>query len=96
MLVAGSIAILRPGTHVELEEAPLPSIVRNYRMSNAKLTRSLGFTPSFTVLESIEDMLRRLPIDRPEEFSDPRYYNVRWMSLLEDVLREQGAYDSIY
>jgi nucleoside-diphosphate-sugar epimerase len=96
MLVAGSIAILRPGMHVELEEAPLPSIVRNYRMSNAKLTRGLGFTPSFTVLESIEDMLRRLPIDRPEEFADPRYYNVRWMSLLEEVHAEQRAYDSIY
>jgi len=96
MLVAGSIAILRPGTHVELEEAPLPSIVRNYRMSNAKLTRTLGFTPSITVLESIEDMLRQLPIDRPEEFADPRYYNVRWMSLLEAVMREQRPYDSIY
>jgi hypothetical protein len=41
-------------------------------------------------------MLRRLPIDAPETFSDPRYYNVRWMSLLEDVHREQRAYDSIY
>ncbi len=96
MLVAGSIAILRPGMHVELEEAPLPSIVRNYRMSNAKLTKTLGLTPSITVLESIEDMLRRLPIDAPETFSDPRYYNVRWMSLLEDVHREQRSYDSIY
>jgi hypothetical protein len=65
-------------------------------MSNAKLTKTLGLTPSITVLESIEDMLRRLPIDAPETFSDPRYYNVRWMSLLEDVHREQRAYDSIY
>jgi len=61
MLVAGSLGLLNPPIRVELEQAPLPSPVRNYRMSNAKLTRVLGFTPSRTVLESVEDMLGRLP-----------------------------------
>jgi nucleoside-diphosphate-sugar epimerase len=94
MLVAGGL--VNPPLHVELVEAPLPSLVRNYRMSNAKLSKSLGFTPSRTVLESIQDMLARLPLDKADDFGDPRYYNVKWMKLLEEVHAEQRAFSSIY
>jgi hypothetical protein len=87
---------VNPPLHVELVEAPLPSLVRNYRMSNAKLSKSLGFTPSRTVLESIQDMLARLPLDKADDFGDPRYYNVKWMKLLEEVHAEQRAFSSIY
>ncbi|MEA2687542.1 MAG: hypothetical protein QOD51_149 [Candidatus Eremiobacteraeota bacterium] len=96
MLVTGSLSILKPEWRVEIVEAPPPAIVRNYRMSNAKLSKALGFTPSVTVLESIEDMLRRLPLDRPQDFGHPRYYNIAWMSLLEEIHAEQRGFDSIY
>ncbi len=96
MLVTGSLTILKPDWRVEIVEAPPPKIVRNYRMSNAKLSRVLDFTPSVTVLESIEDMLRRLPLERPQEFGNPRYYNIDWMSLLEEVHAEQRGFASIY
>jgi nucleoside-diphosphate-sugar epimerase len=96
MLVAGSLSLLSPPIRVDLEEAPLPSLVRNYRMSNAKLSNALGFTPSRTVLESIDAMLARLPLDKVESFGDPRHYNVRWMSLLEEFHAEQRAYAAIY
>jgi nucleoside-diphosphate-sugar epimerase len=96
MLVAGSLSLLDPPIHVDLREAPLPGLVRNYRMSNAKLSRTLGFTPSRTVLESITAMLEKLPLDRVESFADPRHYNVRWMSLLEEVHAEQREFSSIY
>ena len=96
MLVAGSLSLLADPIRVDLKEAPLPSLVRNYRMSNAKLSKALGFTPSRTVLESIQAMIARLPLDRFEEFVDPRCYNVRWMSLLEEIHREQRPFESIY
>jgi len=96
MLVAGSLALLPKPIHVRLEEAPLPNLVRNYRMSNAKLSRTLGFTPSRTVLESIADMLERLPLDDIEELSHPRHYNLRWMTLLEKVHAEQTRFGAIY
>jgi len=92
MLVAGSFAI--QSARIELVEAPLPKLVRNYRMSNAKLSKALGFTPSVTVLESIENMIGKLP--PPEELADPRYYNVRWMSLLEETHASQRGFDAIY
>jgi nucleoside-diphosphate-sugar epimerase len=96
MLVAGSLSLLDPPIRVDLEETPLPKLVRNYRMSNAKLSRALGFTPSRTVLESIADMLGRLPLERIDEFGDPRYYNIRWMTLLEEFHIEQRRFASIY
>jgi nucleoside-diphosphate-sugar epimerase len=92
MLVAGSFAI--QNARIELVEAPLPKLVRNYRMSNAKLSNALGFTPSVTVLESIENMIGKLP--PPEELAQPRYYNVRWMSLLEEIHGSQRGFDAIY
>ena len=96
MLVAGSLSLVEPPIRVDLREAPLPSLVRNYRMSNAKLSTLLGVTPSRTVLESIGDMLKMLPLDRADEYGDPRYYNIRWMTLLEEVHAEQRPFASIF
>jgi nucleoside-diphosphate-sugar epimerase len=96
MLVTGSLVILKPHWRIEIVETPPPGVVRNYRMSNAKLSTAFDFTPSVTVLESIEDMLRRLPLDHPQEFGNPRYYNIAWMSLLEEVHAEQREFASIY
>jgi nucleoside-diphosphate-sugar epimerase len=96
MLVAGSLSLLDPPIRVDLHEAPLPTLVRNYRMSNAKLSNALAFTPSRTVLESIQGMIAKLPLDRVEEFGDPRYYNVKWMTLLEEFHGEQKTFGSIY
>ena len=94
MLVAGSLALV--GRSVELVEAPLPTFVRDYRMSNLKLTQRLGFTPSFTVLESIDEMLRRLPLDDVSALTDPRNYNITWMGLLEEIHAAQRDFSEIY
>jgi nucleoside-diphosphate-sugar epimerase len=96
MLVAGSLALLPEPIQVELVQTPLPTLVRNYRMSNAKLSRAVGFTPSVTVLQSIENMLKRLPLDRVDELTHPRHYNIRWMTLLEEVHGLQREFASIY
>jgi nucleoside-diphosphate-sugar epimerase len=92
MLVAGSFAL--KDAQIDLVEMPLPKLVRNYRMSNAKLSQALGFTPSVTVLESIENMIGKLP--PPEELANPQYYNVRWMTLLEEIHASQRGFASIY
>jgi nucleoside-diphosphate-sugar epimerase len=94
MLVAGSLSL--HGRHVTLEEAPLPKHVRDYRMSNLKMTQRLGFTPAVTVLESIDDMLQKLPLDDVGWLSNPRWYNIAWMSVLEEVHAAQRGFPSIY
>jgi nucleoside-diphosphate-sugar epimerase len=94
MLVAGSFAV--KDTRIALVETPLPKgIVRNYRVSNAKLSKAFGFTPSVSVLESIENMIEKLP-SAIDELAHPRHYNVRWMSLLEEIHESQREFKSIY
>ena len=41
-------------------------------------------------------MLAKLPLDRIEEYGDPRYYNIRWMTLLEEMHGEQRRFAGIY
>jgi nucleoside-diphosphate-sugar epimerase len=94
MLVAGSLSL--HGRRVTLEEAPLPALVRDYRMSNLKLTERLGFTPAVTVLESIDAMLEKLPLDDVTWLANPRWYNIVWMSILEEVQAAQRGFVSIY
>jgi nucleoside-diphosphate-sugar epimerase len=94
MLVAGSLSLR--GRQVTLEEAPLPALVRDYRMSNLKLTERLGFTPGVTVLESIDLMLQKLPLDDVGWLANPRWYNIAWMSVLEEVHAAQRDFSSIY
>jgi hypothetical protein len=48
------------------------------------------------VLESIDAMLAKLPLETSEWYGDPRHYNVRWMSLLEELHAEQRGYATIY
>jgi nucleoside-diphosphate-sugar epimerase len=94
MLVAGSLSL--HGRNVVLEEAPLPKLVRDYRMSNLKMTQRLGFTPAVTVLESIDIMLAKLPLDNAGWLANPRWYNIAWMSVLEEVHAAQRPFGSIY
>jgi len=94
MLVAGSLSLHHRS--VRLENAPVPKINRNYRCTNRKLQDAIGFTPRVTVLESIERILSFLPIDNPVELAHPRYYNIEWMTLIDDVMRTHGGFASVW
>lgn len=94
MLVAGSLS-MRNQT-VVLEDAPMPSINRDYRCANRKLHDRLGFTPHTSVLESIEGILHQLPADNAMELAHPRYYNIAWMTLLEQIWELRGPFSSVW
>jgi nucleoside-diphosphate-sugar epimerase len=94
MLVAGSLSLHH--RHVRLETAPVPKINRNYRATNRKLQDAIGFTPRVTVLESIERILSFLPIENPMELAHPRYYNIEWMTLIDEVLRSNGKFADVW
>jgi nucleoside-diphosphate-sugar epimerase len=82
MLVAGSVQLL--GKRVELEETEAPKLTRDYECSNAKLA-ALGFNPSHSVVEAVQDLLARIDIADPGSLTDPRYYNIRWIELLNEL-----------
>jgi nucleoside-diphosphate-sugar epimerase len=94
MLVTGSLSMI--GRHARLENAPVPKINRNYRCSNRKLHDRIGFLPSVTVLESIEKILANLPVDDPTQLAHPRYYNIAWMTLLDEITSEHNDFASVW
>ena len=94
MLVTGSLSIM--GRHARLETAPVPKINRDYRCTNRKLQERIGFTPSVTVLESIEKILASLPVDDPTQLAHPRYYNIAWMTLLDEIVEEHSPFASVW
>jgi len=94
MLVAGSLSLR--GRTVQLEDAPVPAINRNYRCTNRKLADRVNFTPHVTVLESVEGILRHVPVENPTELAHPRYYNIAWMTLLEEIDATRAGFESVW
>ena len=83
MLVAGSVQLL--GRSVRLEEVPAPRLNRDYECSNSKLSQRLGFTPRHSVVEAVSDMLTAIDLGDRSELTDPRYYNIRWLELMNEI-----------
>jgi len=93
MLVAGSAQMRK--FHVDLQEAPLPEITRDYKCAGSKIRRT-GFEPQVSVLESIETMLQWIERDGPIDFTHPRYYNIAWMTLLEEAHANLQGFPSVF
>jgi nucleoside-diphosphate-sugar epimerase len=94
MLVAGSLSLHH--RHVRLENAPVPKIARDYRCANRKLQDAIGFVPRVTPLESIERILSFLPIDDPMQLAHPRYYNIDWMTLIDEIVDVQSPFETVW
>jgi nucleoside-diphosphate-sugar epimerase len=83
MLVAGSVQLL--GRDVTLKQEPAPRLTRDYECSNTKLASRLGFQPSLSVVEAIEEILTSIDVEDKMMLSDPRFYNIRWLELINEV-----------
>jgi nucleoside-diphosphate-sugar epimerase len=59
--------------------------VRSYRVSAAKIQRVLDFRPKVTIEESVRYMVEQIRAYGYDDFSNPRYYNIQWMRLLEEA-----------
>jgi len=83
MLVAGSVQLL--GRSVTLEEQPAPRLTRDYECSNHKLATTLGFQPTRSVVEAIDGILASIDVEDKVMLTDPRFYNIRWLELLNEL-----------
>ncbi|MGQ9626027.1 MAG: NAD-dependent epimerase/dehydratase family protein [Anaerolineae bacterium] len=59
--------------------------VRSYRILTKKIHHVLGYRPVVSVEESVQDMVRKIERYGYNDFDNPRYYNIRWMKLLEEA-----------
>jgi nucleoside-diphosphate-sugar epimerase len=69
---------------VELDVDFTYRLVRSYRVTSEKAHRVLGFEPRVTIEESIANMVEEIARHNYTDFSNPRYYNIEWMKLLEE------------
>jgi hypothetical protein len=59
--------------------------VRSYRVSGKKLERVIGFESHIPVEDSVKHMVQEIRAHGLTDFDNPRYYNIRWMQLLEEA-----------
>lgn len=89
-------ALVKLGKPVALEDGPLPKIVRNYKCSGEKLRSRLNLelttTPSMAVSKLVDEYGRAAI----ETLGHPRYYNIAWMELLEQVRPAYQAMQNIF
>ncbi|MBI3961572.1 MAG: SDR family oxidoreductase [Deinococcus sp.] len=58
---------------------------RSYRISSYEIERVLGFKHQVSVADSAADMLQRIEEYKLTDFGNPRYYNIQWMTLLDEM-----------
>jgi nucleoside-diphosphate-sugar epimerase len=59
--------------------------IRDYRVGGQKLFERLKFEPKLTIEESVKTMVEQIDRLKYTDFDNPRYYNIRWMRLLEQA-----------
>jgi hypothetical protein len=70
--------------------------VRSYRVSARKIEQRLGFAPVVSVEDSVRDMVEKIRQRGASDFDNPKYYNIRWLKLIEEAERILGGAGSIF
>ena len=70
--------------------------VRSYRVSGDKAERVLGFKPAVGLAESVQQMVEQIRAHNYTDWDNPRYYNIRWMKVLEEAEGIIGVTGSIF
>jgi nucleoside-diphosphate-sugar epimerase len=88
-------ALREHGIEVEVRPDYHHGSVRNYRVSGEKIGRLLNFRPKTSVEEAVADMVQRARTDGGTDFDHPRFYNIRWIQLLEERHKAAGSPGSV-
>jgi nucleoside-diphosphate-sugar epimerase len=75
------------GVNVEIQANYRYKGVRNYRITGKKMEQVLDFRPTISIEESVVEMVEKIRTYGYNDFDNPRYYNIRWMKLLEEIDR---------
>ncbi len=70
--------------------------IRNYRVSGRKIERELSFRPAISVEDAVVDMVEMIHKHAYTDFDNPRYYNIRWLQLLEEAEKIIGVTGSVF
>ncbi len=89
-------ALEEVGIKIEIGVDYTPRNVRSYRVSSQKIESLLGFRASLSVEDSVKNMVSMINKCNYTDFLNPRYYNIQWMTLLEEAEKILKVSDSIF
>ena len=69
--------------------------LRSCQMSGKKIAQRLGFTPSVTVEQTVEDLVGQIRGGAVPDPGDPAFHNIRWLDLLEETRTQAGFSRSV-
>jgi nucleoside-diphosphate-sugar epimerase len=84
------------GVDIEIRAAYGYRGVRSYRVSTQKIQRMLNFRPKVSVEESVQNMVEQVRRYEYVDFDNPKYYNIRWMRLLEEAAQIIAITGSVF
>jgi nucleoside-diphosphate-sugar epimerase len=70
--------------------------IRNYRVSGNRIQQELNFKPLISLDESVRNIVHSIQEYGYEDFDNDRYYNIRWMKLLEEAKRTIDITGSVF
>jgi nucleoside-diphosphate-sugar epimerase len=69
---------------------------RSYRISGEKIKKVLGWEPKISVEESLKDMIKKIEEYGYTDWLNPKYYNIQWMKLLNEIVELQKKVKRIF
>jgi nucleoside-diphosphate-sugar epimerase len=78
-------ALAEAGIACDIRSDYAYSGVRNYRITGSKIYKVLGYRPVISLHESVLNMVSKIQEYGYTDFDNDRYYNIRWMKLLEEA-----------
>jgi nucleoside-diphosphate-sugar epimerase len=84
------------GLNPEIEVDYSPRKDRSYRISGEKIKKFLSWEPKISVEESVKDMIKKIEEYGYTNYMHPRYYNIEWMKLLNEISELQRKVKRIF
>ena len=96
--VAGMVvsAFARREKPIDLVVEPAEPPVRDYRCDGSALEHALGFRPRRGLQLAIDELVNDTMLRPAADLLHPQHYNIRWMSLLEQIHPSIRRFDSIF
>lgn len=70
---------------VDIKLSPLFADIRSYQVSHKKMESYLNFKPTISLSDSVKDLIEKINQYNFTDFDHPKYYNIKWMKLLEEA-----------
>ena len=79
---------------IKVDYSPMKG--RSYRVSTQKIESQLGFRAEISVKDSVTNMMKRVEVDSKTDFLNPIYYNIQWMTMLDQMEKTIQRVGSVF